>query len=84
MRLHGIANPYEQLKALTRGRRIDAETLREFIRGLDIPEPARRQLLELHPASYTGNAAAMAARMGEAADAGEDLMLQSPGRKKPR
>ncbi len=84
MRLHGIANPYEQLKTLTRGRRIDAETLHEFIRQLDIPESARRQLLELQPAGYTGNAAAMAARAGIDADPEEKHLLQSPGRKKPR
>jgi len=65
MRLHGVANPYEQLKSLTRGKRIDAQTLEAFIRQLDIPEPARRQLLELTPAGYTGNAAAMAARIAD-------------------
>ncbi|MGF1547534.1 MAG: adenylosuccinate lyase [Thiotrichales bacterium] len=60
MRRHGIAQPYEQLKALTRGRRIDGETLRAFIAQLDIPDSKRQRLLALTPASYTGNAAAMA------------------------
>jgi len=65
MRLYGIENPYEQLKELTRGKDINSDTLMEFIRGLDIPDAARQQLLELTPASYTGNAAEMAAKMGK-------------------
>jgi adenylosuccinate lyase len=65
MRLHGIENPYEQLKALTRGKTITAEALHAFIRGLDIPEEARQQLLELTPANYTGNAAQMARAAGQ-------------------
>ncbi len=64
MRLYGIANPYEQLKELTRGKDINAKTLVEFIQHLDIPMSARQQLLELTPAGYIGNAAQMAARMG--------------------
>jgi adenylosuccinate lyase len=61
MRRYGIENPYEQLKSLTRGRRITAEDLADFIQGLDIPSEARKALLELTPAGYTGNAADMAA-----------------------
>jgi adenylosuccinate lyase len=60
MRLHGIENPYEQLKALTRGKSINAEILTEFVHALDIPEIAKQQLLELTPARYIGNAADMA------------------------
>ena len=60
MRLHHLPEPYEQLKALTRGRGINRETLREFILGLDLPEPERQRLLDLTPATYTGNARAMA------------------------
>jgi adenylosuccinate lyase len=60
MRVHGIENPYEQLKALTRGKPISAGILAEFIQQLEIPEAARKQLLALTPAAYTGNAAAMA------------------------
>ena len=45
MRRHGIEQPYEQLKALTRGQRVDRETLRAFIADLAIPEEARRRLL---------------------------------------
>ncbi len=60
MRRYGIENPYEKLKALTRGQRIDAQALREFVDGLAIPEEAREQLLRLTPARYTGNAAEQA------------------------
>jgi len=60
MRLHGIENPYEQLKALTRGKAISAEVLAEFVQTLDIPAEAKQLLLDLTPASYIGNAAEMA------------------------
>jgi len=60
MRLHGIENPYEQLKALTRGKTISAEVLAEFVQTLDIPADAKQQLLDLTPAGYIGNAAEMA------------------------
>ncbi len=65
MRRYGIENPYEQLKSLTRGKRISAESLAAFIQALDIPEEARKALLELTPAGYTGNAADMAAGMDD-------------------
>ncbi len=60
MRRYGIENPYEQLKALTRGKRISAKDLADFIQELDIPEEARKSLLELTPARYTGIAAELA------------------------
>ena len=56
MRRYGIEQPYEKLKALTRGQAITPETLREFIAGLELPEDARKSLLELTPGAYTGNA----------------------------
>ena len=56
MRRYGIENPYEQLKDLTRGKDIDRDSLAEFIRGMNIPEQAKQQLLELTPLNYTGNA----------------------------
>jgi len=65
MRLHGIENPYEQLKALTRGKSINAEILAEFVHALDIPENAKQQLLELTPARYIGNAADMAQNLDQ-------------------
>ena len=60
MRRYGIAQPYEKLKTLTRGRKIDATALRAFVEGLDIPKGAKERLLKLTPAAYTGNAAAQA------------------------
>ncbi len=60
MRRYGVEQPYEKLKALTRGQRINAEIVREFVDGLDIPEQARQQLRELTPALYVGNAAEQA------------------------
>jgi len=63
MRRYGIARPYEQLKELTRGQRVDRDTLRAFILDLAIPEAAKQRLLDLTPAAYTGNAAAQARRV---------------------
>lgn len=56
MRRYGIENSYEQLKDLTQGRSVDRNSLSEFIRSLKIPEQAKQGLLDLTPASYTGNA----------------------------
>jgi adenylosuccinate lyase len=61
MRRYRVPEPYEQLKALTRGRGIDAATLRAFIGGLPLPAEARARLLELVPSRYTGNARDQAA-----------------------
>ena len=60
MRRFGVENAYEQLKSLTRGQRIDATSLREFIQKLAIPDEARQALLELTPETYTGVAARLA------------------------
>ncbi len=60
MRRYGVAQPYEQLKALTRGRRIGPDALAAFIDTLDIPDPVKTQLKDLTPASYIGNAAEQA------------------------
>ena len=61
MRRYGIEQPYEQLKKLTRGQRIQPETLRTFIAALDLPDAAKQRLLALTPADYIGNAAEQAA-----------------------
>ncbi len=60
MRIHQLPNPYEQLKALTRGQHIDSFTVRAFIDGLALPEDAKAQLMALTPQAYVGNAEAMA------------------------
>jgi adenylosuccinate lyase len=54
MRRHGIPEPYEKLKALTRGRAVTSELMREFIATLEIPAPEKARLLELTPESYLG------------------------------
>ncbi|MDX8395307.1 MAG: adenylosuccinate lyase, partial [Mariprofundaceae bacterium] len=56
MRRYGLENPYEQMKALTRGKGINAEGLADFINDLDIPDDAKQDLLAMTPASYIGNA----------------------------
>ncbi len=56
MRRYGVPEPYEKLKALTRGQAITETSLKQFIKTLDIPEHAKQSLLELSPATYTGNA----------------------------
>ncbi|EIJ33276.1 adenylosuccinate lyase [Thiothrix nivea] len=56
MRRYGIGQPYEKLKALTRGQRITPEGLREFVNTLDMPQGARDALIAMTPATYIGNA----------------------------
>jgi adenylosuccinate lyase len=63
MRRHGLPNPYEQLKALTRGKAITPEALATFIDGLALPEGEKARLKALTPAAYTGAAAALARRI---------------------
>lgn len=53
----GMANPYERLKELTRGRKVTAEDMREFIAGLGLPPEVEKRLAALTPALYTGLAA---------------------------
>ena len=60
MRRYGLPEPYEQLKALTRGQGITHESMRTFIESLALPADVRQRLLELTPATYTGLAAQLA------------------------
>jgi len=60
MRRHGLPNPYEQLKALTRGQGITAESMKAFVESLDLPEDAKQNLRELTPGGYIGLAAGLA------------------------
>ncbi|ROS23878.1 adenylosuccinate lyase [Cellulomonas sp. PhB150] len=55
----GMENPYERLKELTRGRRLTADDMREFIAGLGLPDDVAARLAALTPASYTGLAASL-------------------------
>lgn len=63
MRRYGQEAPYEQLKALTRGKGIDKETLQSFIQGLQLPDEAKARLLSLTPATYVGRAAEKARQL---------------------
>ncbi|MBK6576535.1 MAG: adenylosuccinate lyase [Sandaracinaceae bacterium] len=63
MRRYGIEKPYEKLKALTRGKRITAPEVVEFIHSLDIPDAEKARLALLTPATYVGNAADQARRI---------------------
>jgi adenylosuccinate lyase len=66
MRRYGIPEPYEKLKALTRGKAgITQSSLHDFIEGLEMPAQAKQALLDLTPATYTGNAADQAEAIGE-------------------
>ena len=60
MRRYGLPQPYEQLKALTRGQGITRESMREFIGQLELPDAAKQRLLDLTPAGYIGLAAELA------------------------
>lgn len=66
MRRHGLPEPYEQLKALTRGKAITRDGLHAFIRELALPPVERDRLLALTPAAYTGLAESLARRVAEA------------------
>ena len=63
MRRHGLPEPYEQLKAFTRGQPMTRELMLGFIEGLDLPAAEKTRLLAMTPGSYTGLAAALARRI---------------------
>ncbi|HID46131.1 MAG TPA: adenylosuccinate lyase, partial [Chromatiaceae bacterium] len=56
MRRYGIEEPYEKLKALTRGQRLDQRDMQAFIDTLELPEAVKDELKALTPATYIGNA----------------------------
>ena len=60
MRRYGIENPYEKLKDLTRGQRVNEQIMSDFIDTLDLPDEAKAQLHQLTPDNYIGNAAEQA------------------------
>lgn len=62
MRKLGMPEPYEQLKAVTRGRRLSAEVYQEILIELNLPEAAIEQLRDLTPATYIGDASALTRR----------------------
>lgn len=63
MRRHGIEKPYEKLKALTRGNKLNADGLRAFIAEQDLPDDAKAYLSNLTPGSYIGNATQQAQQL---------------------
>ncbi|HEY5898926.1 MAG TPA: adenylosuccinate lyase [Burkholderiales bacterium] len=63
MRRHGVPDAYEKLKAMSRGKRLEQRALAQFIRSLPIPDEAKKRLLALTPARYTGLAAELARRV---------------------
>ncbi|NNM58698.1 MAG: adenylosuccinate lyase [Legionellales bacterium] len=65
MRRYGIAEPYEKLKALTRGKTIDQDLLREFVDKLALPESVKEKLKQMSPRSYTGLAAKLASNVNK-------------------
>lgn len=56
MRRYGIEQPYEKLKELTRGRRVNSQIMQEFVDRLELPAEAKKALRDMTPASYIGNA----------------------------
>jgi adenylosuccinate lyase len=63
MRRYGLPEPYEQLKALTRGQGITRDSMREFIAGLALPAEAKQRLIELTPGGYIGLADELARKI---------------------
>ena len=63
MRRYGIANPYEKLKELTRGKKVTREIMLQFLETLDIPEAAKEQLRSLTPQTYIGTAISFAKKV---------------------
>ena len=63
MRRYGIEKPYEKLKELTRGQRVDAKAMKAFIEKLEIPDGEKQRLIKMTPASYIGNATKQAKKV---------------------
>jgi adenylosuccinate lyase len=63
MRRYGVDEPYEKLKGLTRGKRINQDDLQDFISMLEIPEPVKKELMNLTPQKYIGLAAQLAKKI---------------------
>ncbi|KAK4337578.1 hypothetical protein RND71_042065 [Anisodus tanguticus] len=66
MRRYGVPEPYEKLKELTRGRAVNKESIREFIKKLDIPVDAKTSVLNMTPHTYIGTAAGLVKNVNEA------------------
>lgn len=56
MRVHGLKEPYEKLKSMTRGKQLTSESIRRIIEELNLPDTAKRQIEQLSPRRYVGEA----------------------------
>ena len=56
MRMHGLEEPYEKLKILTRGEQLSEDSIKKLIDQLELPDAAKDQIHQLHPKNYIGNA----------------------------
>ena len=66
MRRYGVEEPYEKLKAFTRGQRVTQQSMQAFVEGLDgLPQEAKEALKRLTPGTYIGNAVAQAKGLGK-------------------
>jgi adenylosuccinate lyase len=65
MRRFGVEEPYEKLKELTRGQKVDQALIHQFVSSLDIPDEAKELLRNMTPASYLGNASEQARRLAD-------------------
>jgi adenylosuccinate lyase len=81
MRRHGLPQPYETLKELTRGRRIDRRVIEEFIATLPLDDGAKRALRELNPKSYVGLAAKLVEQFAPRAKADLALAKKRAGKR---
>lgn len=64
---YGVPEPYEKLKAFTRGQTVTQQSMQEFVHGLaDLPDEARQALAHLTPEAYVGNAEQQANSLAEA------------------
>jgi adenylosuccinate lyase len=64
MRRHALPQPYEQLKAFTRGKPMTRELIQGFVADLPLPQAEKDRLLAMTPGDYTGRAASLAGRIG--------------------
>ena len=65
MRRYGIEKPYEKLKELTRGKKVNAQVMAEFIDGLALPDQVKAELKLLSPQNYIGQAIAFVDQLSD-------------------
>ena len=63
MRKYGVKEPYEKLKALTRGESLNQDRIAELLKTLDLPESANQNIMALEPGNYIGEAEKLVARL---------------------